>query len=98
MTVDVELDEAAIRSLVREQEVREAVRDTAERGQRFAQQIAPVVTGRYRDSIRVVEDSDGADVVAEIDYAEHLEYGTRHMPGQHILGRTLDSLRSSGQP
>ncbi|WP_405459712.1 HK97 gp10 family phage protein [Streptomyces sp. NBC_00101] len=98
MTVDVELDEAAIRALVREQEVREAVRDTAERGQRFAQQIAPVVTGRYRDSIRVVEDNDGVDVVADIGYAEHLEYGTRHMPGQHILGRTLDSLRSSGQP
>jgi hypothetical protein len=96
--VDIQLDEAAIKALTRHQTVREAVVDTAERGRDFARSIAPVETGRYRDSIEVVEDDEGAEIVAHVDYADDLEYGTRHMEGQHIFGRTLDSLRSSGQP
>ncbi|MFD8472045.1 HK97 gp10 family phage protein [Streptomyces globisporus] len=96
--MDIQLDQAAIDALSRDPAVRKAVVDRAEQGQDFARSIAPVDTGRYRDSLHVVEDSDGAEIVADVDYADDLEYGTRHMPGQHILGRTLDSLRSSGQP
>ncbi|MER6236538.1 HK97 gp10 family phage protein [Streptomyces clavifer] len=96
--MDIQLDEAAIRSLTRHVTVSKAVVDKAEQGAAYARSIAPVDTGRYRDSIEVVEDDDGADIVADVDYADDLEYGTRHVEGQHILGRTLDSLRSSGQP
>ncbi|MEV1096481.1 HK97 gp10 family phage protein [Streptomyces sp. NPDC049952] len=96
--MDIQLDEAAIRSLARHEPVSKAVVDRAEQGADYARSIAPVRTGRYRDSIEVVEDDDGADIVADVDYADDLEYGTRHMEGQHIFGRTLDSLRSSGQP
>ncbi|MFJ8508630.1 HK97 gp10 family phage protein [Streptomyces avermitilis] len=96
--MDIQLDEAAIRALTRHQAVHKAVVDTAEQGAEFARSIAPVDTGRYRDSIKVREDDDGAEIVSDVDYADDLEYGNRHMPGQHIFGRTLDSLRSSGQP
>ncbi|MFE9865871.1 HK97 gp10 family phage protein [Streptomyces sp. NPDC005506] len=96
--MDVQLDEAAIRALTQDLTVRKAVFDTAEQGRDFARSIAPVRTGRYRDSIEVVEDDDGADIVSDVDYAADLEYGNRHTEGQHIFGRTLDSMRSSGQP
>ncbi|WP_424570788.1 hypothetical protein [Streptomyces sp. CH-036] len=96
--MEIQLDQAAIEALSRDPAVRKAVIDRAEQGRDFARSIAPVDTGRYRDSIHVMEDANGADLVADVDYADDLEYGTRHMPGQHIFGRTLDSLRSSGQP
>ncbi|KAA0941846.1 MULTISPECIES: HK97 gp10 family phage protein [Streptomyces] len=96
--MDIQLDEAAIRALTGHRAVHKAVVDTAEQGRDFARSIAPVDTGRYRDSIEVRKDGDEAEIVSELDYAPHIEHGTRHMPGQHIFGRTLDSLRSSGQP
>ncbi|MGW3154007.1 HK97-gp10 family putative phage morphogenesis protein [Streptomyces sp. NPDC001089] len=92
----IDLDETALRALARDETVQQAVRDTAERGREFARQIAPVETGRYRDSIEVREDDDGAEIVSTVDYAEYVEFGTRHAEGQHIFGRTLDSLKSSG--
>ncbi|MFI1409412.1 HK97 gp10 family phage protein [Streptomyces sp. NPDC020707] len=96
--MDVQLDEAAIRALTGHRAVHKAVVDTAEQGRDFARSIAPVDTGRYRDSIQVRENGDEAEIVSDVDYADDLEHGNRHMPGQHIFGRTLDSLRSSGQP
>ncbi|CAM5331824.1 HK97-gp10 family putative phage morphogenesis protein [Streptomyces aurantiogriseus] len=92
----IQIDQAAIKALTRHETVQQAVQDTAERGRDFARSIAPVDTGRYRDSIEVREDGDGAEIVSDVDYAAHLEYGTRHMEGQHIFGRTLDSMVKSG--
>ncbi|MER6112426.1 HK97-gp10 family putative phage morphogenesis protein [Streptomyces hirsutus] len=98
MSVDgitgIQLDQSAIKALTRHETVQTAVQDTAERGRDFARSIAPVDTGRYRDSIEVREDGDEAEIVSGVDYADDLEYGTRHMEGQHIFGRTLDHLRS----
>ncbi|MEV5429108.1 HK97-gp10 family putative phage morphogenesis protein [Streptomyces sp. NPDC052701] len=93
----IQLDEQAIKALADHPAVQKAVQDTAERGRDFARSIAPVDTGRYRDSIEVRKDGDGAEIVSDVDYAAHVEYGTRHMEGQHIFGRTLDHLKSGGK-
>jgi HK97 gp10 family phage protein len=93
----IQLDEQAIKALTRHETVQEAVQDTAARGRDFAHSIAPVDTGRYRDSIEVRKDGDGAEIVSDIDYAAFVEYGTRHMESQHIFGRTLDHLKSGGK-
>ncbi|MFH9038497.1 HK97-gp10 family putative phage morphogenesis protein [Streptomyces sp. NPDC017966] len=93
----IQLDHAAIRALTRHETVQEAVQDTAERGRDYARSIAPVDTGQYRDSIGIREDGDEAEIVSDADHAPYVEYGTRHMEGQHIFGRTLDHLKSGGK-
>ncbi|MFF9210478.1 MULTISPECIES: HK97-gp10 family putative phage morphogenesis protein [unclassified Streptomyces] len=92
----IQLDEAAVKALTRHETVQQAVQDTAERGRDFARSIAPVETGKYRDSIEVRKDGDEAEIVSDVDYAPYIEYGTRHAAGQHIFGRTLDALKSGG--
>jgi HK97 gp10 family phage protein len=92
----VQLDQAAIKALTRHETVQEAVHDTAERGRGFARSIAPVDTGRYRDSIGIRKDGDNAEIFSDADHAPYVEYGTRHMEGQHIFGRTLDALAKGG--
>jgi HK97 gp10 family phage protein len=93
----IQLDETAIKALTRHETVQVAVQDTAESGRDFARSIAPVDTGRYRDSIEVREDGDGAEIVSDVDYSAFVEHGTRRMEGQHIFGRTLDHLKSGGK-
>ncbi|MEU6181168.1 HK97-gp10 family putative phage morphogenesis protein [Streptomyces coeruleorubidus] len=94
----IQLDQTAIKALTRHETVQTAVQDTAERGRDFARSIAPVDTGQYRDSIGVREDGDDAEVFSDADHAPYVEYGTRHMEGQHIFGRTLDALAKGGGP
>jgi hypothetical protein len=92
----IDLDETALRAIERDETVLRAVRDTAESGRDFARSIAPVRTGRYRDSIEVREDDDGTEIVSGVDYAEYVERGNRHAEGHYIFGRTLDFLKSDG--
>jgi HK97 gp10 family phage protein len=93
---DIQLDQSAVGALARHEAVQAAVQDAAEQGRVFARSIAPVDTGRYRDSIEVRKDGDEAEIVSTVGYAAYLEYGTRHREGQHIFGRTLDSMTRSG--
>ncbi|MFE6627351.1 HK97-gp10 family putative phage morphogenesis protein [Streptomyces rochei] len=92
----IQLDQSAVKALARHEAVQAAVQDAAGRGRDFARSIAPVDTGRYRDSIEVRKDGEEAEIVSDVDYAIYVEYGTRHTEGQHIFGRTLDSMVKNG--
>jgi HK97 gp10 family phage protein len=67
-----------------------AIKDRAER-------ISPVDTGHYRNSwyLESVRPGDGRPFVRvgnRAAYARYLEYGTRYMKRQRILGRALDAV------
>lgn len=67
-----------------------AIKDRAER-------ISPVDTGHYRSSwyLESIRTGDGRPFVRvgnRADYARYLEYGTRYMKRQRILGRALDAV------
>lgn len=88
-------DLAAIESLVHEDFVQRDLHDRADRVVRVAKSIAPVDSGRYRESIHTEDDPDGAVlVVSDVDYAAVIEYGTRDRPAHHVLGTALDAARS----
>ncbi|MFE7029450.1 HK97-gp10 family putative phage morphogenesis protein [Streptomyces sp. NPDC057621] len=93
----ISLDRSVLKALEGHEAVQQAVMDTAEQGRDYARFIAPVDTGRYRDSIEARKDGNEAEVVSDVDHAPFVEYGTRHMEGQHIFGRTLDHLKSGGK-
>ena len=68
------------------------------RGERIrarAEELSPVRTGRYRRSWRLtVTIRDGtihAQVSNDTPYAPYLEYGTRYMRRQRVLGRAIDA-------
>jgi hypothetical protein len=91
---DFKPDEGAIKALVYEDFVRHDIRERADRVVRAAKDIAPVVTGRYRDSIHAEDGPEGSvEISSGVEYAIYIEYGTRYDPAQHILGTALDAAR-----
>jgi HK97 gp10 family phage protein len=85
---------AGIEALQRSPMVVQALAAKAQRIRRAAQFISPVDTGRYRASWRVrVGIRDGrawAQVRNDAPYAVYLEFGTRYMRRQRVLGRAID--------
>ena len=82
----VRLDRAGMRALLNGRDVRGAVRREAEQVAQRARSIAPVESGDYRDSIRVVDDTTDravARVVASDWKANVIEARDR------TLGRAL---------
>lgn len=59
----------------------------AEAAADYGRAIAPVLTGRYRDSLKVETDAEAARVVAEVDYAGFVE------ARDNVLGRSLVAAR-----
>jgi len=53
----------------------------------------PVDTGRLRDSLRVEMDGEGAYVGSDLDYAIHVEEGSRRTPPNAFMRRALASLQ-----
>lgn len=66
--------------LKRSTEMRAVVRHGAEAAAKEAKRLAPVDTGEYRASIKVVEAGDDARVVAGAGHAGYVEFGTRDTP------------------
>lgn len=58
-----------------------------------AQSLAPVLTGALRDSI-TAEDLGGGefDVVAGVDYASYVEFGTMYAQAQPFLRPAIDAV------
>lgn len=79
---------------------RDATMAAAEKGARWARQNAPVRTGEYRDSFRVVpamvkvsgELRQGAKLVNTSDHAWHVEWG---YGAKHVLQRAIDVIERS---
>ncbi len=96
-------------NLVRRLESSERVLARCERvagkGKAYVETIAPVVTGQYvgiegapePGGFHIVRiNKDGRTIVRLINTAPHagfLEFGTRYMKRQRILGRTADYIR-----
>ena len=70
----------------------------AEKCAEIARRQAPVVTGRYRDSIHVEQAEGGAAVVADAlntsgeGYAAYVEIGTSFTPAHHTLLTALEAI------
>lgn len=91
-------DRAGLERFYRSEELQRALAQFAERGKAYAEQIAPVRTGHYRDSFRVRTGVNRRGLAyARLEntahYAIYLEYGTRYMARQRILGRSVDAMR-----
>jgi hypothetical protein len=52
----------------------------------------PVKTGKLRDGWRADVTDDDAEVSNDVDYAEHVDEGTKHMSGRHMSDK-LDEGR-----
>lgn len=71
--------------------MRAALKRGAEAAAREAQRLAPVDTGEYRASIRVVDSADGVRVVANDDKATFIEFGTSDTPAFAPLRRGTEA-------
>lgn len=82
VSIDVELDEDAIHNLPHSQVVQDDLEARMDRVVEVAKATAPVLTGRYMESIHRVEEPgpDGEVYVeASVDYAYFVEHGTRQV-------------------
>jgi hypothetical protein len=89
-------DHAAIAALVFEDFVQDDLHERADRVVGAAQQRAPVLTGRYRDSIHAQDAADGSVLIlSDVEYAAVIELGTRDAsrPAHHVIGTALDAAR-----
>jgi hypothetical protein len=77
----------------------------AERGRAFAEAIAPVDTGEYKASFKVTVSTSGGTARARlantcaharfVEWPHRVRNSTRIVAGQHILGRSIDALRTT---
>lgn len=68
----------------------DGIEDSAESLVQEARSLAPVATGRLRDSIEASATSQGAEVVVGVEYAIYPEFGTSRMEAQPYLGPAAD--------
>jgi hypothetical protein len=86
----------AIAELVAASAMAETLDDAAEKVAKTAKDIAPVDTGRYRDSIHAQSsriDQHGhqiAGVASDVEYAAKIEYGGLNRPAEHVLARAAE--------
>lgn len=97
MAATFRANQAGIASLARTPAMRDAMKALADRVANQARSIAPVDTGEYKASIDAsTVERDGkavGRVTAHADHSAFLEFGTRYMDAQRVLGRSLDILR-----
>lgn len=93
--VNIEIDEAAIESLLAAPGVRRDMRARGRRVVQAAKLSAPVDTGEYRDSIHLEDGAGDGEVlvVADADHSIYVELGTRVRghPAHHTLSNALDA-------
>ena len=53
----------------------------------YAKKVAPVDTGRLRNSISHATDDEAAYIGTNVEYAPYVELGARGRPGVHMLQR-----------
>lgn len=93
---------AGIAALLRSPAVAKALQARAETAKSRAEQIAPVDTGRYKASFYTQSGTRPEGAYARLGnnvrspqgapYGIYLEFGTRYMRRQRILGRVIDSM------
>jgi phage gpG-like protein len=58
-----------------------------------AKELVPVDTGNLKGSITHRVDGDAAIVGTNVEYAEHVEYGTSRMAERSYLRAAIDAMR-----
>jgi HK97 gp10 family phage protein len=90
-------NDAGIRALGSSPGMVRAMDRTAQRIVTYAKLTGPYDTGRYSRSWRITSGVRGgvawARIVNVATYAGYLEFGTRHMKRQRILGKALSAAR-----
>lgn len=87
-------DLAGIAALERSQDFQRLAETVATDGLDYAQSIAPVLTGDYRDAFRVEAGTGEARIVNDDPGAIAIENGAPARPGFHVLARTIDYIES----
>lgn len=87
-----------IQAMLRSPQMLEAMRIRAARVKTRAQDLSPVLTGRYRKSWHyrtgIKNGRATATVYNTVYYAGYLEFGTRYMRARRVLARAIDAIRS----
>jgi HK97 gp10 family phage protein len=88
------VDQAGIKDVATGEAMRTFLDKHAERVLQEAQKIAPVETGKYRDSLSVTpaHETDGvltAEVASSSWYWHFVEFGTVYSHGAHVLERAV---------
>ncbi|UOR05864.1 HK97 gp10 family phage protein [Hymenobacter aerilatus] len=86
-----------------EVEVDKVTKETAEAIAADAKKLAPVQTGKLRDSIHVVKDGAAYEVLTDVEYAPKIELGVRGLPARPFLfpayllhkNKFLDNLKTA---
>lgn len=88
LIADFEYIEGSAEDAVNTVACRELCLEQARQMLEIGQSIAPVRTGRYRDSMSAqIEEGEEpkASLTVDVPYWAYVEYGTIHMEGEHIL-------------
>ncbi len=98
-------NQAGVREMRASPSMVEAMRRKAEQAKAYAEAIAPVKTGEYKASFRVdVSVVNGlararlrnvCDHAIFVEYPHRVHNSSRIVAGQHILGRSIDALRTT---
>ena len=72
-----------------------AAQKTAESIAEMARALAPVKSGRLRDSIIVETEADGATVSTDVPYSVFQEFGTSHVPAHPFMTPAAEAERSN---
>jgi hypothetical protein len=80
-----------IKEMTSDAEFKQGLKDATEPAKTIAEQIAPVLTGAYRDAFVIVEE-EGEIRFGNTDWKAHfIEWGTEEQPPQAILRRSASS-------
>ena len=87
MSLEITVNSAPIRQLADTlgPDVQRILEEVAEFIKERARQLAPVLTGQLRDSIDVLVQDWGFLVVAGVEYAQFVEFGTVRMAAHPFL-------------
>lgn len=81
--------------------VHDAMSEVAEGMLEYAESIAPVATGDYRDNFRVEESSGSgiaeAYLVNDDPGAAAIEFGNDRAEGHHVFGQVIDHFGVEGE-
>ncbi len=94
LSLEVKLNRIPALSRQLQTEVSRAVRETALAIEEKAKRYAPVDTGALQASIQAkVTGPFSAEIAPGTEYAEHVEYGTRHMAAQPYMTPAAEEER-----
>jgi hypothetical protein len=71
--------------------------ELAEMAVDFAQSIAPVDSGDYRDGVVARKNGTGVGIYFTDEISNIVEYGSEHSPAYAVRARTIEEFNGSGQ-